>query len=222
VSTKRARPSRESPASGPPCRSRAARCSVASYPRARRARPDSSSFSHEVPSPFVRAAADRTQPELGILRALISDELVEAAPGVRILLLCHVASVGPSGPLPRDLSEPQLGGLHVSLLPAGWRSHVRARRAVDGGAAQDSVARGDAQQPRLPPGSHARAAHVELPQSRRQHRQGHGPGRHRHPQSGHRLSQARRVDGLVGERPDQEPVRVRSRAQGSGRDGPRT
>jgi len=39
-------------------------------------------------------------PELGILRALLSDELVEAAPDVRILLLCHVASVGPSGPLP--------------------------------------------------------------------------------------------------------------------------
>src|SRR6267143_1087685 len=64
-------------------------------------------------------------PELGILRALLSDELVEAAPDVRILLLCHVASVGPSGPLPRDLSEPQLGGLHVSLS-AFWPSFFAA------------------------------------------------------------------------------------------------
>jgi len=31
-------------------------------------------------------------PELRILRPLLYDEFIEAAPNVRILLLCHVAS----------------------------------------------------------------------------------------------------------------------------------
>src|SRR5712691_1576136 len=64
-------------------------------------------------------------PELWILRALLCDEVVEPAPDVRILLFRHVASVDPSGPLPRVLSEPQLGGLHVppvSLLAFLLRS----------------------------------------------------------------------------------------------------
>jgi thiamine pyrophosphate-dependent acetolactate synthase large subunit-like protein len=81
--------------------------------------------------------------------------------------------------------------------PVGRRHDVRAGRAVDGGAPPDSVLGGDAQQSRLPPGSHARAALVQPAQPRRQSRNHLGAGRHQHRESGHRLRQARVVDGLV-------------------------
>ena len=43
--------------------------------------------------------------------------------------------------------------------PGRWRFPLRARRLVDSGASSDSAAGRDAQQPRLPSGGHARAAH---------------------------------------------------------------
>ena len=47
----------------------------------------------------------------------------------------------------------------VGHHPGRRRSDVRARRALDGRASPDSAAVGHAQQPRVPPGSDARAAH---------------------------------------------------------------
>ena len=87
--------------------------------------------------------------------------------------------------------------------PVRRRPDVRAGRAVDRGEAQDPAARGDAQQPRLSSGGHARAAAVELPQPRGKPRQRHGPDRHQHRESRHRVPQARGIDGLVGEGADQ-------------------
>ena len=87
--------------------------------------------------------------------------------------------------------------------PVRRRPDVRAGRAVDRGEAQDPAARGHAQQPRLSPGGHARAAAVELPQPRGEPRQRHGSDRHQHRESRHRVPQARGIDGLVGEGADQ-------------------
>ena len=86
--------------------------------------------------------------------------------------------------------------------PVRRRPDVRAGRAVDGGQAQDPAAGGDAQQPRLSPGGHARPAAVQLPQPRGKPRRRHGADRHQHPESRHRVSQARGIDGLVGEGAD--------------------
>jgi thiamine pyrophosphate-dependent acetolactate synthase large subunit-like protein len=47
----------------------------------------------------------------------------------------------------------------VGRDPGRRRLHVCARRLVDGRASQDSAARGDAQQPRVPSGGHAHPAH---------------------------------------------------------------
>ena len=108
------------------------------------------------------------------------------------------------------LANRDLGRFSV-IDPGRRRPDVRAGRAVDRGAAQDSAAVGDAQQPRLSPGGDARAAAVELPQSRGQPRQRHRADRHQHHESGHRVPQARGIDGLVGEGSDQGPGRARRR-----------
>ena len=83
--------------------------------------------------------------------------------------------------------------------PVRRRPDVRAGRAVDGGAAQDSALGGHAQQPRLSSGSDACAAPGEFPQPRRQCRQRHEPARHQHRESGYRISQAGGIDGMVGQ-----------------------
>ena len=70
------------------------------------------------------------------------------------------ASVG--GALANRDEGPLLG-----VDPVRRRHDVRAGRVVDRGAAQNPVARGDAQQPRLSPGGDARAAAGEFPQSHR-------------------------------------------------------
>ncbi len=70
---------------------------------------------------------------------------------------------------------------------------------------------GDAQQPRLSSGTDARAAAVELPQSRGESRRRHRADRHQHHESGHRVPQARGVDGLVGEGTDHGPGRSSGR-----------
>ena len=54
----------------------------------------------------------------------------------------------------------------VGHHPERRRLHVRARRAVDRRASPDSAAARDAQQPRVPPGGDARAAHGEPAQPR--------------------------------------------------------
>ena len=95
--------------------------------------------------------------------------------------------------------------------PGRRRPDVRARRAVDRRASQDPAARRDAQQPRLPPGSDARAAHRQLPQPAVELRRRPGPGRHADREPRHRVPQARGVDGLVGEGPDQGSVAARGR-----------
>ena len=107
----------------------------------------------------------------------------------------------------------------LGLDPGRRRPDVRARRAVDRGEAQDPAALGDAQQPRLPSGADARAAAVELPQSRGEPRRRHRADRHQHHESGHRVSQARGIDGLVGEGTDHGPGGARARAQGGGGGG---
>ena len=103
--------------------------------------------------------------------------------------------------------------------PVRRRSDVRARRVVDRCQAQDSLTCCNAQQPRLSPGSDARSASVQFPQSRRKPWRRHGPGRHQHPEPGHRVSQARGIDGMVGEGSDQGSGATRSRTQGSGGGG---
>ncbi len=125
---------------------------------------------------------------------------------------------GASGFGRRGARQPRRGPL-LGLDPVRRRSDVCAGRAVDRGAAQDSDAGGDAQQPRLSPGGDARAAAVQLPQPRRQYRQRSGPDRHQHHESGHRVSQARRIHGLVGQGADQGSGRSRAGDQGSGRRG---
>src|SRR5262249_27741226 len=92
-----------------------------------------------------------------------------------------------------------------------------ARRVMDRSSAQDPVARRHAQQPRLSPGGDARAAAVQLPQSRRQSRQRFGTGRHQHHESRYSVSPTRAVNGLVGERPDRRPGRSGAGNQGGGR-----
>ena len=67
--------------------------------------------------------------------------------------------------------------------PGRRRPDVRAGRAVDRGEAQNPDADGDAQQSRLPSGADARAAAVELPQSRGEPRRRHRPDRHQHHES---------------------------------------
>jgi acetolactate synthase-1/2/3 large subunit len=81
------------------------------------------------------------------------------------------------------------------------------------------LAHGHAQQSRLSPGGHAPAEALELPQSRRQSRQGLGSHRHQHPESRHRVSQARGVHGLVGEGSHQGSGRARAGHQAGGRRG---
>src|SRR5262245_53270340 len=100
--------------------------------------------------------------------------------------------------------------------PIRRRPDVRAGRAVDRRKAQDPAARRDAQQPRLSPGGHARAAPVQLPQPRGEPRRRHGSDRDQHRKSRHRVSQARGIHGLVGERADQGSGAARCRDQGSG------
>ena len=63
------------------------------------------------------------------------------------------------------LANRDLGRFSVSIQ-SRRRLDVRAGRAVDRRQTQDSSAGRDAQQPRLSSGTHARAAAVELPQSR--------------------------------------------------------
>jgi len=70
-------------------------------------------FLTKAPSPFVRAVAVELSPELGILRALLSDELVEAAPDVRVFFFA-MSLRWPLRASSRDLSEPQARRLHVS------------------------------------------------------------------------------------------------------------
>ena len=60
---------------------------------------------------------------------------------------------------------------------------------------------------------------VQLPQSRGESRQRYGADRHQHHESGHRVPQARGVDGLVGEGTDQGSRGTRTCDQGSGGGG---
>ena len=89
----------------------------------------------------------------------------------------------------------------VGQHPERRRSDVRARRAVDRGASPDSAADRDAQQPRLSPGSDARAAHGQPAQSR------HHARRHRHDdrEPEHRFRQDRRSMGVHAEGPITDP-----------------
>ena len=66
------------------------------------------------------------------------------------------------------LANKKHGRLSVTH-PDRRRLDVCARRLVDGGASPDSAAGGHAQQPRLPPGSHAPAADGQPAQPRRSH-----------------------------------------------------
>ena len=96
------------------------------------------------------------------------------------------------------------------------RLHVFAGRAVDGGASPDPDAHGDAQQPRLPPGSHARPAPVQSPQpgcaawAR--------PWARSAPRSKPRISTTRKWRRRwVGGRPVRSRIRRSSRRRSSGR-----
>jgi thiamine pyrophosphate-dependent acetolactate synthase large subunit-like protein len=71
--------------------------------------------------------------------------------------------------------------------PIGRRSDVRAGRAVDCCASQDSAAFGHAQQPRLSSGSHARSAHVKPAQPRRSIGQDHRADWDQHRGAGYRF-----------------------------------
>ncbi len=77
----------------------------------------------------------------------------------------------------------------------------------------------DAQQPRLPPGGHARAAPVQPAQPRGEPRQDRWPDRHQHRYAEHRLRRSRAVSGLVGQGPDHRSEGPRAGAQGSRRGG---
>ena len=107
----------------------------------------------------------------------------------------------------------------LGQLPAGRRPDVLAGRAVDRGASQNSAVVGDAQQPRLPSGSDARAAHVEPAQPRCLSRQGSRAARHAHRKSGHRLRQAREFVGRLFGRADQRSERAGAGTQEGGSGG---
>ena len=91
-----------------------------------------------------------------------------AAPAAPAWAMAPPAAVGAA--LANREHRPLLG-----VDPGRRRPDVRAGRAVDRGAAQNPAADRDAQQPRLPSGSDARAAAVELPQPRGESRQDMGP-----------------------------------------------
>ncbi len=99
------------------------------------------------------------------------------------------------------------------------RLHVFAGRAVDGGAPSDPDAHRDAQQPRLPSGSDARAAPVQSPQPGCEPGQDHGSDRHLDRSPGYRLCEDGIVDGLVVGRSDQGSGATHSDAQARGRGG---
>ncbi len=106
-------------------------------------------------------ASDRQCQQLAAPAVADGEALSLARPFGRLRRGLRRAGVGRRGAR-QSRSRPVLG-----QHPVRRRPDVRAGRAVDRGAPQDPAARRDAQQPRLPPGGHARAAPVQLPQSRR-------------------------------------------------------
>ena len=89
------------------------------------------------------------------------------------------------------------------------RSPVRPRRALDGCAPQDSAPERDAQQPRVPHGGDARAAHVQCTQPWRRSRQ---PGQ-RDRRAQYRLRENGAIDGRLRRRPNLGREGTRPRAQ---------
>ncbi len=114
--------------------------------------------------------------------------------------------------LPAAVGAALANRAHGPLLrqPAARRRlHVRAGRAVDRGASPDPAAHRHAQQPRLSSGGHARAAHVQPAQPRREPGQDAGPDRHLDRGAGYRL----REDGRrrwAGGRPARSRIRPSS------------
>ena len=98
--------------------------------------------------------------------------------------------------------------------PERRRSHVCARRPLDGGPLQDSDSVRHEQQPRVSRGSHAPAAHGQPARARhrtRAHRQ-------RHQRSRNRLREARAEPGRARGRPDCQSRRSRAGDQPGHRD----
>jgi thiamine pyrophosphate-dependent acetolactate synthase large subunit-like protein len=107
-------------------------------------------------------------------------------------------------------------GHHHGGSAARRRPDVRAGRALDRRAPQDSAPLGDAQQPRLPPGSDAPAEDGRPAQPAN----GHGAHRHHHRGPEHRLREARAGAGGLGRGgPDHRPGEDRPGAAARARGG---